>query len=311
MAEVAASPSLTPASKPPEHDYECLYVVGGTATGLAPLPTVQRYDPVKDAWEAAEAMPTARHSLACAVLDNRLYVIGGWTDAGRSSVIEMYDPSSRTWDQTCERLEMDLRGHTCVPIGGYIYAVGGNGATAGSVKRYDARTSTWEISYATCNLESDDAFAVLGDHIYATGGSNINDRKLKTVQRYDATRDCWEPVKDMPVGRSKHAAAVLDGFLYVIGGEDDGEECLSRVDRFNPTRNVWDSVSPLAVGRQFLTTVTAGERIYAIGGVKADRSQATDVEAYDAVSNTWTRCTPMPTTRMAFAVGVLSCGVFP
>jgi hypothetical protein len=42
----------------------------------------ERYDPRADAWEALPAMPTARHGLGAAALDEAIYVIAGGPEAG-------------------------------------------------------------------------------------------------------------------------------------------------------------------------------------------------------------------------------------
>ena len=286
----------------------CIYVVGGRGTGNQWLSTVQRYEPRVDAWEEVEAMPTPRAWLACAVLDNRLYAIGGSHGSGSMMVVESYDSVSRTWNQTCAAMDMARTRHACVTLGDHIYALGG-GSSEGmdSVERYDARTNHWE-SCATmyeCLFGRD--CAVFDDHIYATGGMSHDLVPIRTAQRYDPMRDCWEPVLDMPVGRMLHVAVVLNDHLYVIGGRIvSGEGCSSRVDRFDPTRNEWESVAPLAVRRERLTAVTAGGRIYVMGGSSSENAAVTDVEAYDAATNVWTPCTPMPSALRGFGVGVLT-----
>ena len=43
-------------------------------------------------------MPTAREHIAIAVLNEKLYVIGGrWSGKGNLAVVERYDPESDSW----------------------------------------------------------------------------------------------------------------------------------------------------------------------------------------------------------------------
>jgi N-acetylneuraminic acid mutarotase len=57
-----------------------IYVVGGTS-GPSQSPiihvTLEEYDPVTDTWTPKADMPTARRSLAVAVLNGLLYAVGG------------------------------------------------------------------------------------------------------------------------------------------------------------------------------------------------------------------------------------------
>jgi N-acetylneuraminic acid mutarotase len=50
------------------------------------------YDVATGAWTAAPRLPTARHGLAVAVLDDRIHVIGGGPQAGfaQTEVVEIY-----------------------------------------------------------------------------------------------------------------------------------------------------------------------------------------------------------------------------
>jgi len=50
------------------------------------------YDPARDAWTIAPAMPTARHGLAAVAANGRIYVIGGGivAGAGETGVVEVW-----------------------------------------------------------------------------------------------------------------------------------------------------------------------------------------------------------------------------
>ncbi len=55
---------------------------------------VDVYDPAKDTWTTAASIPTPRSNMACAVVDGRIYAIGGSGGEGTLlSTVEEYDPS--------------------------------------------------------------------------------------------------------------------------------------------------------------------------------------------------------------------------
>ena len=62
-----------------------------------PLSSVERYDPAKNAWEAVAPMSAARAAPAAAVVDGKLYVMGGYDSGIRLSSVERYDPARNEW----------------------------------------------------------------------------------------------------------------------------------------------------------------------------------------------------------------------
>ena len=71
---------------------------GRNNDGSLSLASVERYDPALDAWEAVAPMGTARSRHAVAVLDGKLYAVGGRGLAGRLSSVERYDPAAGAWE---------------------------------------------------------------------------------------------------------------------------------------------------------------------------------------------------------------------
>jgi len=78
-----------------------LYVLGGSTVHggkLTCLSSFERFDPKVGLWCKLPPMPTPRDCLAVAVLDGRLYVLGG-TGAERRGLdrVERYDTRSEAW----------------------------------------------------------------------------------------------------------------------------------------------------------------------------------------------------------------------
>ena len=45
-------------------------------------------------------MPTARTEVAGAVLDQKIYIVGGYDESGKTTnIVEVYDPRSDRWDR--------------------------------------------------------------------------------------------------------------------------------------------------------------------------------------------------------------------
>ena len=54
-----------------------IYAVGGQTKSGNSLSTVEVYDPIQGRWKDAEAMSMLRSRVGVAVMQNRLYAIGG------------------------------------------------------------------------------------------------------------------------------------------------------------------------------------------------------------------------------------------
>ena len=93
-------------SRPPQVLNGKLYAVGGKDEKGSKLRSVERFDPKGGPnglgqWEHVSPMGTKRWGAGVAVLDGKLFVIGGMNGAERGALptVEVYDPSTETWSE--------------------------------------------------------------------------------------------------------------------------------------------------------------------------------------------------------------------
>ena len=74
--------------------------MGGRSGGVGGwLSSVERYDPALDAWEEVAPMAEGRDTHAVAVLDGKLYAVGGEdSESIPLSSVERYDPATNVWE---------------------------------------------------------------------------------------------------------------------------------------------------------------------------------------------------------------------
>ena len=107
-----------------------LYVTGGRAPGHegddgTNVASTEVYDPATDAWSPLPDLPTPRSGGASAVLDGKLYVIGGGLPGNTVyKAVHRFDPVAGTWEQLPD-MPIELTGHRAVAVGPDIYVVGG------------------------------------------------------------------------------------------------------------------------------------------------------------------------------------------
>ena len=101
---------------------------------------VDVYDPVTNTWAARVPMPTARWGAVASVMDDKLYVAGGWTDLTPKPSLEVYDPATNTW---AARADMPTArgGAGAGVVNGVLYVLGGRTSLeSGALRTNEAYT---------------------------------------------------------------------------------------------------------------------------------------------------------------------------
>lgn len=153
-----------------------IYVIGGYyyyEMGLINfLNRTEVYDPATDSWTLLSPMPTGRSDLALAVLDRKIYAIGGYQ---ASRVVEIYDVDTDTWTTGTEMpANATMFGLTAEALGGRIYVMGGHGwdCVESVVLSYDPKTDDWRWEPKMNYPRNYHASVTVGNAIYVMGGTN-------------------------------------------------------------------------------------------------------------------------------------------
>ena len=75
-------------------------------------------------WTSKSPMPTPRTEVAAALLDGKIYVIGGFDSQGETNLVEAYDISKDFWGKIAP-LPMPLHHTGAASVGGKVYVIGG------------------------------------------------------------------------------------------------------------------------------------------------------------------------------------------
>ncbi len=270
-----------------------VYVIGGMEQQV-PLKisnAVAEYDPATNTWNpnAKAAMSTARTDHNAAVVDNKIYVFGGY-DVNRTPLnsVEVYDPQTDVW---APRSNMPVARHDfgVAVIDKKIYLIGGllsQNEETGRVDIYDPATDTWDTSKpAMPTKRAYLAVAAVDRNIYAIGGSLANDRGLfANVEVFDVDRNTWTTKAPLPTARDEMAVAVVNGKIWVIGGWDvPGAQIPSnKVEVYDPVSNTWagKAALPEPWAPDFNTAVLNG-KVYVFGGIDEQGKITNRVQVYD------------------------------
>lgn len=113
---------------------ETLYAIGGSCCkpghGSRTLGTVEAYDAKTNRWTVRDSMPTPRARHVVGVVNQVLYVVGGFSDEGLTKRVEAYDPVTKRWSRKAD-IPSPRSLHAIGVVDGILYVVGGVTARRG------------------------------------------------------------------------------------------------------------------------------------------------------------------------------------
>jgi len=291
----------------------CLMLIGllGTASMIQEAGT----------WTQKADMPTARYIPGSAVVDGKIYVIGGApVTLGFTAVVEEYDPTTDTWTRRAD-MPTARQGVVAATVDGIIYAIGGKSAERGdlsTVEAYDPATDTWTTKTDMPTRRNNPAIAVVDGIIYVIGG-NPGLEIVSAVEAYEPTTDTWTKKADMPTARYLLAACVVDGRIYVFGGATkycrfSGDcSCVPTVEVYNPATDTWTQASDMPSVRMTHSASVVDGKIYIIGGGNLVVNQIdlpSTVDVYDPATDTWTMAADFPNPRGEHTASVVDGKIY-
>jgi N-acetylneuraminic acid mutarotase len=274
-----------------------------------------------EAWTVLADVPavgTGVEGMSVAAVGNFIIAAAGYDNwEGDTQTTRIYDIAHDTWGFGADAPAVNSEG-AGVSHDGFVYSVGGR-VDHQALWRYDPLTDTWAELADLPEPKRGLGAAVVGDGIFAIGGSDgsspCTGTESASVYRYDILTDAWAQVADLPSARSDLAAAVKGGKIYVFGGctgLSSELTIIADVDVYDPVTDTWDtSPTDMPLARAYFYAVgLAGNTIYVGGGDGPDcltTDGCEEVHAYNVTKDVWTTGLPdMPTGRGE--VGAVSHG---
>lgn len=139
------------------------------------LASTLAYNPSLDQWIEKAPMPTAREHLTSAVVNDKLYVIGGRTNGMASNVNanEVYDPVTDKW-MILEPMPSKRGGlsSAALAVNGSIYVFGGEQPTGtfSNNEKFDVVSDSWTSEMGMPTARHGLVAVAIADMIYVIGG---------------------------------------------------------------------------------------------------------------------------------------------
>jgi N-acetylneuraminic acid mutarotase len=267
-------------------------------------------------WVARTGMPTGRYGLAAAVVNGRIYAIGGETATGISAKVEVYDPGLSglvSWFLKAPMPEPRSFTNGAAAINGKIYVSGGfKPASEGerqrtkTLYRYDPVANTWVRKADLPQVTSGGATVAIDGklYVYVTYGSDNSDGAA--LYRYDPGSNAWTERATPPAIQNGAAAVVLGGKMWVIGGKQGKGSAVTNVSAYDPTSNSWAVRHPLHAARTGAVARVIDGRIYVAGGGDGVSTNVEETEVYTPGTDSWAYKADIRTPRSFAASGVVN-----
>jgi N-acetylneuraminic acid mutarotase len=260
-------------------------------------------------WVSKASMEESRAYLGVAVVNGKIYAIGGdiGSDVGNASpgttrtsnvanTTEEYNPATDLWILKAS-MPTSRAGFGIAVYKNMIYCIGGWTYTndylnTGVNEVYDPATDTWETKTPMFTTNALLTANVVNGRIHVFP---LFDDSIHEV--YDPATDSWTTKTPPPYPITSSASAVVDNKIYFIGRRDSSGS--GTVDRFIL---IYDAISDSwNIGSSSPTygfSATGG----ATSGVNAPKRiyffDETATYVYDPECNTWTSGAPTPTARL-------------
>jgi len=256
-----------------------------TAPVFADVPPPERFalDPHAGTWVRGPNLPSPRQDAATAVLDGRIYIIGGFGPGGEATnTTYVLEPAAGT----------DLTPSASAPPAP-VLPVG-----------------TWSTARSAPESMDHAAAAALDGFVYVAGGS-IENKVSNKFWRYDPIDDSWATMPPLPVSRYGATMQALDDKLYLIGGAATRGQDERSIEVFDPATAAWSLIeNALTEDREGSASAVYGDRIALVGGRDSNERNVTACDLFDPQSRSWSICSSMHVGRSGFGLAAVDDRLF-
>ena len=286
-------------------------------------------------WFYKRELPSPRYGFGTAVVNGKIYVIGGTDGANYMNEVLEYDPLWDTWTRKADMptARSDL---AVTAWNNKIYAIGGKSSFDIFDKNevYDPSSDTWtNLAPEPSASYGITAHAVNGK-ILVLGGKHVSEiyglRYFGGVVEYNIATDAWwdttyyrifydslnvdsiiwidtiySQVKSLlPNANCNNCSAVYNNLIYVMGGAGLTGLLLPTMDVYHPANNTWSTASNMLGPANFPAATVANGFIYVIGGYSLGYLRR--VRKYDPATNTWAVRGDMQEYRASFGAAFVN-----
>ena len=287
------------------------------------------YSQSQSEWQALPDMPVGKWEPGTVVLDEKLYVFGGYTFGVVSSKrAEIFDPQDGSWT-LIQELPSAITHMNTVVDGRTVWFAGGfkdgyKGHAIAEVWSYDVDQDRYTAAPLLPEARAGGGLAIVGRKMHYFGGlmsdrdTDSSDHWVLDLDEWAAGAAAWTNAAAMPVPRNQFSTAVLNGKIYAIGGQfhHDSEQLdQPRTDIYDPQNDSWSIGPDLPKGHSHAegATFVHNKQIYMLGGhtTPAGGTKSHDADILRLVeSGQWQKIGELPAPVSSAAAAIIGDQMF-
>jgi N-acetylneuraminic acid mutarotase len=275
-----------------------IYYIGGItgifgdARSIKESDRVDVYDPASDAWSDGPVLPVdaAKHHLAVAVVDEKIYVLGGFVGVVGGDPPGMFHPIATTfvldggaWRRVADQ-PLARGAATAQAIDGKIYVVGGGdneNFARPDLLVYDPATDAWSARASMPTAREHVASCAMRGKMIAVGGWNgVQKNVTSAAEIYDPSADTWTTLPDMPTPRGGLGGMAVGDVCYFIGGEHwevPPPATYATNEGIDLASGTWHAYAPMPTSRHGIGVALLGGAVHVVGGGPSQGNSYTSV----------------------------------
>lgn len=283
--------------------------------------SAQAAETTPNSWTPLSPMPTARGEFGTAVVNGKIYVIGGVNENNQPlNIIEEYNPISDQWTSKMT-MPTPRSGLATVVYDNKIYVIGGSvgNVFVGNNEVYDPISNSWTTKASMPTPRADLTANLVNGQIYLIAGKKYSNQAPYYIETeinecYNPTTDSWSTKKPIATSVQGYASAVIDNKIYIIGGAKQstslGTVLVNNNQIYDTQTDQWN------LGNSFPITCSHGaaittegtlstQAIYYIGGYTGSQYSSQN-RIYTVANNSWSTAKDMPTARSDLGLAVIN-----
>ncbi len=229
-------------------------------------------------WQKVTPLPTPLLESAVTVIDNKLYVFGGFTLGLKATKqVYVYEPQTNSWQQKSEMPSPVTHVNTAFD-GRYLWLAGGfkgnhPAPVTNQVWQYDIITDTWQETVPLPQPRGGGSLEVYNGILHYIGGFGPNRDSTHNNHWTFSLKDnnTWVEATPLPEKKGHHSSAIIDGKMYIMGGQyrhDTNPIDMASAHVYDFITNSWSPIASLPEPRSHFEpgTFIYQEQIIIVGG---------------------------------------------
>ena len=246
-------------------------------------------------WDTLAPVPEALTFAVAAVVDGKIYLMGGGGTGGASKHNYVYDPATNIWTPRAD-IPYAAQQPAGAAANGKIHYFGGGYPNTGTPLDdhyvYDPVLDSWSPAADLTAPRAIHYGVGLDDVLYSLGGQGM----ANLCQTYDEVNDQWITKNDLPDNTFWYGAHVATGghiYRFCGGGYTAP---VKKAHVYNPANDSWTALPDMPNAIHALRGAAIGDKIFLAGGY-FDFLDRDEVWIFDTQTETYAAGIPLPLGR--------------